>query len=44
MTMTANTAKPATLVPEARRMGFFPDLFGRNLMLLGERTVFQFMS
>jgi hypothetical protein len=44
MTLTANAAKPATLVPEARRMEFFPGLFGRSLMLVGERTVFQFMS
>lgn len=44
MTLTANAAKPATLVPEARRMEFFPGLFGRRLMLMGERAVFQFMS
>lgn len=25
-------------------MEFFPDLFGRKLMLVGERAVFQFMS
>jgi Antirestriction protein len=44
MTLTANAAKPATLVPEARRMEFFPGLFGRSLMLVGGRAVFQFMS
>lgn len=37
-------AKPATLVPETRRMEFLPGLFGRKLMLVGERTVYQFMS
>ena len=44
MTLTASATKPATLVPEARRMEFFPGLFGRNLMLVGERAVFQVMS
>ena len=44
MTQIATAAKPATLVPEARRMEFLPGLFGRRLMLVGERTVYQFMS
>ena len=44
MTLTTNAAMPATLVPEARRMEFFPGLFGQNLMLVGERAIFQFMS
>ena len=44
MTLIANTAMPATLVPEVRRMEFLPGLFGRKLMLVGERAVFQFMS
>lgn len=44
MTQLATTAKPATLVPETRRMEFLPGLFGRKLMLVGERTVYQLMS
>lgn len=44
MILTANAATPATLVPEARRMSFLPGLFGRKLILVGERTVYQFMS
>lgn len=44
MTELAYEAKPATLVPETRRMEFLPGLFGRALMLIGERTVYQFMS
>ena len=34
----------ATPVPELRRMEFLPALFGRRLMLIGERTVFEFMG
>ena len=44
MNETGAKAKPATLVPETRRMEFLPGLFGRMLMLVGERTVYQFMS
>ena len=44
MTDAATTLKPATLVPEARRMAFLPALFSPALMLIGERTVYQFMS
>ena len=44
MNEIATEAKPATLVPECRRMEFLPGLFGRKLMLVGERTVYQFMS
>ena len=44
MNKIATEAKPATLVPETRRMEFLPGLFGRKLMLVGERTVYQFMS
>jgi hypothetical protein len=44
MTNPAIANQAATVVPEARRMEFLPDLFGRKLMLIGERTVFEFMS
>jgi hypothetical protein len=44
MTEAAIAPKPATIVPEARRMGFLPALFGPPLMLIGERAVYQFMS
>lgn len=44
MNQIVTEAKPATLVPETRRMEFLPGLFGRKLMLVGERTVYQFMS
>ncbi|MDN5788617.1 MAG: antirestriction protein, partial [Pseudorhodobacter sp.] len=44
MTLIANAAMPATLVPEVRRMEFLPGLFGHKLMLVGERAVFQLMS
>lgn len=39
MTDLATLPKPATLVPETRRLEFLPTLFGRKLMLLGEQTV-----
>ena len=35
MTDAATTLKPATLVPEARRMAFLPALFSPALMLIG---------
>lgn len=44
MTHPAIANQAATIVPEARRMEFLPELFGRKLMLIGERTVFEFMS
>lgn len=44
MTDFATLPKPATLVPETRRLEFLPTLFGRKLMLLGEQTVYSFMS
>ncbi len=44
MNEIATEAKPAMLVPETRRMEFLPGLFGRKLMLVGERTVYQLMS
>ncbi|MFZ1348011.1 MAG: antirestriction protein [Tabrizicola sp.] len=44
MTEAATTLKPATLVPEERRMAFLPALFSPALMLIGERAVYQFMS
>lgn len=44
MTQAAIALKPATLVPEARRMTFMPALFSPALMLIGERAVYQFMS
>jgi hypothetical protein len=44
MNELATSATPATLVPETRRLEFLPGLFGRKLMLVGERTVYQFMS
>ena len=44
MIEAAITLKPATLVPEARRMAFLPALFSPALMLIGERAVYQFMS
>lgn len=44
MTQAATALKPATLVPEARRMAFLPALFSPALMLIGERAVYQFMS
>ena len=34
MTDLATLPKPATLVPEVRRMDFLPGLFGRKLMLV----------
>jgi Antirestriction protein len=42
--MTDPNPSPATLVPEARRMAFLPKLFSPSLMLIGEATVYQFMS
>jgi hypothetical protein len=42
--MTDPNPSPATLVPEARRMAFLPTLFSPSLMLIGEATVYQFMS
>ena len=44
MTQAATALKPATVVPEARRMAFLPALFSPALMLIGERAVYQFMS
>ena len=44
MTQAATALKPATIVPEARRMAFLPALFSPALMLIGERAVYQFMS
>ncbi len=44
MTDAATTLKPATVVPDARRMAFLPALFSPALMLIGERAVYQFMS
>jgi hypothetical protein len=44
MTHPAIAKQVASVVPEVRRMEFLPDLFGRKLMLIGERTVFEFMS
>ena len=44
MTQAATPLKPATPVPEARRMTFLPALFSPALMLIGERAVYQFMS
>ena len=44
MTQAATALKPATLVPEARRVAFLPALFSPALMLIGERAVYQFMS
>ena len=44
MTEAATTLKPATLVPEERRMAFLPALFSPALMLIGERAVYQFMT
>jgi hypothetical protein len=44
MNQAAIAQKPVTLVPEARRMAFLPALFSPALMLIGERTVYQFMS
>ena len=44
MTQAATALKPATLVPEARRVEFLPALFSPALMLIGERAIYQFMS
>lgn len=44
MTEAATALKPATLVPQARRVAFLPALFSPALMLIGERAVYQFMS
>jgi hypothetical protein len=44
MTQAATPLKPATPVPEARRMTFLPALFSPAMMLIGERAVYQFMS
>lgn len=44
MTDTATAASTVTIVPEARRMAFLPALFSPPLMLIGERSVYQFMS
>ena len=44
MTQAATALKPATLVPEARRVEFLPALFSPALMLIGERAISQFMS
>lgn len=44
MTQAAIAQKPVTLVPDARQMQFLPALFSPALMLIGERTVYQFMS
>ncbi|MFN4267059.1 MAG: antirestriction protein [Aquabacterium sp.] len=34
----------AKLVPESRRLEFLPMLFGEQLMIIGEMTVFSLMS
>ncbi|NBZ89238.1 antirestriction protein [Stagnihabitans tardus] len=44
MTDLATLSATATLVPEASRMDFLPELFGRRLMLKGEQTVYNLMS
>ncbi|MDN5788650.1 antirestriction protein [Pseudorhodobacter sp.] len=44
MTDTTITVLRATPVPEEQRMAFLPALFGQRLMLIGERTVFDFMG
>lgn len=44
MTLPAHQSSLATLVPESRRMEFFPQLFGLPLLLIAENTVFSFME
>ena len=44
MTALATLPTTATLVPDASRMEFLPELFGRRLMLRGEQTVYSLMS
>lgn len=44
MTLTAPSFSSAMPVPEERRMGFLPRLFGARLLLVGEHTVFGFME
>lgn len=44
MTDTLIATLCASPVPKERRMDFLPSLFGQRLMLVGERTVFEFMG
>jgi hypothetical protein len=44
MTTLSVDAARVDPVPETRRMAFLPALFGPRLMLIGERTVFEFMG
>jgi hypothetical protein len=40
----ASIADAATLVPDARRSGFLPRLFGKELIFVGEASVYNFMQ
>ena len=44
MSLIAPSSSSAMPVPEDRRMGFLPRLFGARLLLVGEHTVFGFME
>ena len=44
MTQAAIALNSAAIVPEARRMEFLPAMLSPRLILIGERTVYQFMS
>lgn len=44
MSTSAPSFSSATLVPEDRRMGFLPRLFGPRLLIVGEHAVFGFME
>ena len=43
-TTDGSPARAVTLVPEARRMGFLPLLFGRQHVLVAEMTVYHLME
>ncbi|ODT65213.1 MAG: antirestriction protein [Pelagibacterium sp. SCN 63-23] len=44
MTIPGTQYENTVLVPEARREGFLPELFGRSLLIVGENTVYSLME
>ncbi len=44
MSTTHSTALAASLVPDHRRAEFLPNLFGLNLLLIGEHTLYGLME
>lgn len=44
MTMPQSITRAATLVPEHRRTDFLPNLFGLQLLMIGENTLYTMME